>query len=343
MGDKTGISWTDSTWNPIRGCSRVSAGCTGCYAETVANRFKGEGQPYEGLVDHNGRWNGTVRVVESAMDQPLRWQRQRRIFVNSMSDLFHANLAVEDIADVFAIMALAHWHTFQVLTKRSARMREILNDPAFREIVRERWASMALTKNQLDRGHPHHMPWPLPNVYLGVSVEDQRVIHRVADLVETPAVLRFLSCEPLISSVDLSGFLGECRCNVEAMEGAGQHAPSCPATRPRPIGWVIVGGESGANARPMHPDWARSLRDQCQDAGVPFFFKQWGEWVPRMRDDGAPFSTLAAHNRDRLVDSDGDIHCTKEVAGPSAVPMSRVGKHAAGSLLDGVDHKAFPS
>lgn len=230
MGDATGIEWTDATWNPIRGCSRVSEGCRHCYAERVAWRFGGPGQPYEGLT-RNGRWTGEVRVVESAMDQPLRWQRPRRIFVNSMSDLFHPALGLDVIDRVFAVMRAAPRHTFQVLTKRPAVM------------------AMYTTS----------MGLALPNVWLGTSVEDQRAADdRVPWLMRTQAAVRFLSIEPLLGPVDLSGW--------ERSPGAV-----------RGIDWVIVGGESGPGSRPMDPAWARGVRDWCVAHGVPFLFKQWGE------------------------------------------------------------------
>ena len=273
MGAKTGIQWTDSTWNPVRGCSRLSSGCTNCYAESVARRFSGPGLPYEGLVNAHGRWNGTVRLVDGPVwDQPSRWRKPRRIFVNSMSDLFHEALHFEDIAQVFGVMALkeCNRHTFQVLTKRPARMAEFFV-----------WAETAL-RNQ--------WPWNgemLDNVWLGVSVENQEAAdERIPHLLRVPAAVRFLSCEPLLGPVDLTAcapyILGGDESNpgvLNAFNGLCFHPLTC-IEPPRPEGtadgiqWVIAGGESGPRRRPADPAWLRDLRDQCVAAGVPFFLKQ---------------------------------------------------------------------
>lgn len=200
----TEISWTDRTWNPIRGCSRVSEGCRFCYAEGVAYRFSGPGQPYEGLARKvNGRaaWTGKVRLVESALTEPLSWRKPARIFVNSMSDLFHEHVSDEFIAAVFGVMAAAPQHTFQVLTKRAERMREVVSALSV-ELVRE--CTLKLTGRMI-RGD-----WmlPLPNVWLGVSCEDQqRADERIPLLLQTPAVVRFVSCEPLLGPIDLSRWM----------------------------------------------------------------------------------------------------------------------------------------
>lgn len=275
-----GIAWTDQTWNPTRGCSRVSAGCTHCYAEGVAGRFSGEGQPYNGLAvldDRGARWTGKVVLVEKHLEDPLRWRRPRRIFVNSMSDLFHEALDVETIARVFAVMALAPRHVFQVLTKRAERMRELVSDGTFRAEV---WAARDA---MLDAGvrcegkFTHHVErephdgnrivisdyepgpaFPLRNVWLGVSVEHQDAAEkRIPHLAATPAAVRFLSCEPLIGPVDLKPWLE-------------------PPFAPNALDWIIVGGESGPGARYMAPEWARAIVKQCREAGVAPFVKQLG-------------------------------------------------------------------
>lgn len=230
MGDKTGIQWTEATWNPLHGCSKVSEGCRNCYAIGATRRLAEctPGPRFEGLVK-DGNWTGVVRLDQKLLLQPIRWSRPRRIFVNSMSDLFHGDVSEEMVDEVAATMAMCHWHTFQVLTKRAERMRDY---------------SIATSKTAT---------WPLPNVWLGVSVEDQKAAEeRIPMLQQTPAAVRFLSVEPLIGPVDLGRGL---------LDG---------------IHWVIVGGESGPKARPMDLDWARSLRDQCVVAQVPFFFKQIG-------------------------------------------------------------------
>lgn len=214
MSEHSSIEWTNATWNPVTGCNKVSEGCRNCYAERFAERFRGvEGHPYEQGFD--------LKLWPERLNVPLEWTQPRLIFVNSMSDLFHEKVPLEYIQDVFQTMAQAHWHTFQVLTKRSKRLRELAPK----------------------------IEWP-DNVWMGVSVEDMRVAHRVDDLREVPAAIRFLSCEPLIGSLkDLS------------LQG---------------IQWVIVGGESGPGARPMKEEWVRELRAKCKRSRKPFFFKQWG-------------------------------------------------------------------
>lgn len=213
MSDKSSIEWTDATWNPVTGCTQVSPGCAHCYAKTFAERFKGvPGHPYEpGFA---------LTLRPERLAQPLVWRQPRRVFVNSMSDLFHEDIPTEFIVQVFQVMEAASWHTFQVLTKRSDRL-----------------ASEASL-----------LHWP-KNVWAGVSVENNRWRSRIDDLRRVPAQVRFVSCEPLLGPLDL--------------DLSGTH-------------WVIVGGESGARARRMRPEWVRNLQDQCAAVDVPFFFKQWG-------------------------------------------------------------------
>lgn len=316
MGTKTGIEWTEATWNPLRGCSRVSEGCRNCYAERMAARFAKPGEPYGGLIE-NGHWSGQVKLVEDHLDNPLRWRKPRRIFVNSMSDLFHESLHDDVVDQVFAVMALAHRHTFQVLTKRPDRMLDYLSRD--RRLL---WATAALLTlcDEITSDHIQHGPTILPNVWLGVSVEDQAAADkRIPLFLQTPAALRFVSCEPLLASVDLTRWLPHrhsCRCAecyARALKKPDRYA----------IDWVIAGGESGPGARPMHPDWARSLRDQCQDAGVPFFFKQWGEFEPLRKGDWA---------------GRYEKGCSTDYG-----EFLRVGKQATGCLLDGEEWKQFPN
>lgn len=219
MSDRSDIEWTDATWNPVRGCKKISPGCKHCYAETFAERFRGvPGHPYEQGFD--------PRLVESKLSEPLRWARPRRVFVNSMSDLFQEFVPEDFIARVFEVMAAADWHVFQVLTKRATRMRAVV-------------ASL-----------PRHLQ-SLPNVWLGVSVEDRRYgVPRMDELRNTPSAMRFLSVEPLLEDLGALDLRG--------------------------IDWVIVGGESGHGARTMKEEWVIAIRDQCAEAGTPFFFKQWG-------------------------------------------------------------------
>lgn len=269
MGRTTGISWTDATWNPIRGCSRVSEGCRNCYAESVAARFSGAGLPYEGLT-RDGKWTGEVRVVERHFLDPLRWEKPRRIFVNSMSDLFHPNVTDETIDRVFAVMALAPRHTFQVLTKRPERMRKYLADT--RRNIPVYNAATKITGGDFSK-FPGDMAntrssggswWPLPNVWLGVSVEDQATADaRVPLLLQTPAAVRFISYEPALGPVDFTHAVHNGECGSRA----------CAKGR---VDQIIVGGESGPGARPCDVAWIRSTRDQCKAAGVACFVKQLG-------------------------------------------------------------------
>ncbi|MBX6396585.1 MAG: phage Gp37/Gp68 family protein, partial [Alicyclobacillaceae bacterium] len=251
----------DMTWNPVRGCSKVSEGCRNCYAMHQAHRFSGEGKPYDGLTrttSHGPEWTGNVKLIHDVLPQPLKWKKPRRVFVNSMSDLFHEALPDEFIDRVFAVMALAEWHTFQILTKRPKRMHEYMKTGS-------RWEYVLHAANQI-RPTPNLSDWPLPNVWLGVSVENQKAAdERIPFLLQTPAAVRFLSCEPLLGPVDLSEF--------KPFGCKPREAIGCPEPA---IDWVIIGGESGPRARPMYPEWARSLRDQCQESGVPVFVKQLG-------------------------------------------------------------------
>jgi protein gp37 len=286
----TKIEWATDVWNPVTGCSKVSAGCKNCYAETIAKRFWGE------------RKFTDVRCHDERLEDPLRWRKPRRVFVNSMSDLFHEDVPDEFICQVLAVALSAERHTFMILTKRARRMAEFY----------ERW-SKAIWVNA-------------PNIWLGVSVENQEAAdERIPLLLQTPAAVRFLSCEPLLGQVDLWNWLGYC-------DSCPLTAPDCPyfgkcinwsngKEESPDIDWVICGGESGPNARPMHPDWARSLRDQCKAAEVPFFFKQWGEWSPSFE-----------HATKITRVTDGCIE----------FPMTRVGKHAAGRLLDGREWNERP-
>jgi protein gp37 len=277
MADKTGIEWTDATWNPIRGCTRVSEGCRNCYAETQAARFSGPGMPYEGLAERTSkgpRWTGKVMFVESALDQPLRWARPRKIFVNSMSDLFHESIPDEWIDRIFAVMALARQHTFQVLTKRPERMRKYLSTPRW-HIWSAKGRTMAPARWQALPAIMGGDKTPVPNVHLGVSVEDQATAdQRISVLLATPGAVRFISAEPLLGPVDASYYLRK-RLWVEGSPGEERTLSPVLGMGKR-IDWVIVGGESGPGARvwPSFEDACRSLRDQCAEAGVPFFMKQ---------------------------------------------------------------------
>lgn len=330
MGDKTRIEWTDATWGPVTGCTKVSSGCDNCYAESIATRFAGTKAYPDGFK---------VTLRPERLDQPLRWKRPRRIFVNSMSDLFHQDVPDEYIARVWAVMALAPQHTFQVLTKRHGRMRSLLSSPTFPRMV-EAAARPLANERRLDWLESRGWTYPLPNVWLGVSVEDQKTADlRIPALLDTPAAVRWLSCEPLLGPVDLSDHIdrwceddcGTCdwgHCNQAAVAVRRDYTHDDPnyvsmlsvCAAHRGIDWVVVGGESGPRARPMHPDWARSLRDQCAAAGVPLVFKQWGEWAP---------DVSSRPQARRLVQVDGTW-------------MGRYGKKAAGRELDGATHDGYP-
>jgi len=247
------------TWNPIVGCSKVSDGCRNCYAEKMANRLKGMGtRGYTDVTDASGRWNGIISIVglEYTLQKPLGWKTPRAIFVNSMGDLFHENTDAEWIDQVFDIMEKCPQHLFIVLTKRAARMNGYF---------KSRW--------DLNGRH-------IPNVWLGVTAEDkEQADDRIPHLLNTPAAIRFVSCEPLLGPVDLCIPVGCRSCNHPGNVVVRESCTRCGGTGREPsIDWIIAGGESGANqeVRPGHAEWFRSLRDQAQEAGVPFFFKQWG-------------------------------------------------------------------
>lgn len=281
MSDKTGIQWTDATWNPIRGCSRVSAGCVHCYAEVVAARFSGPGQAYEGLARRTSkgeaRWTGKIMFVAKHLLDPLRWKEPRRIFVNSMSDLFHRGVTDDELAAFFGVMAIAHHHTFQVLTKRPERMLEVAKTLTVADCI----AGLGMLCEQrgvrlnYDRVNAHlktyNHVWPLRNVWLGVSVENQATAdERIPLLLDTPTVIRFLSCEPLLGSIDLIPFL------YDEVEGTTMPDFSSPRASNRALSWVIVGGESGRKARSCDVQWIRDIVEQCRGAGVAPFVKQLG-------------------------------------------------------------------
>lgn len=413
MSAVTKIEWCDRAWNCVRGCALVSEGCRSCFAMKQAHRFSGPGKPYEGLTElgpKGPRWTGKIRTVDEALTEPLHWRKPQRIFVNSMSDLFHEGVPDDFVAKVFAVMAVAgasdpgeparpfaqRWtgktfvggygpHIFQVLTKRPARALALLTSERFRGIVGRHAYDFA--RDRTDAGYLQHQidvreewgrcyepgrMWPLSNVWLGVSCENQQTAdQRIPLLLQTPATVRFVSAEPLLGAIDISQFLtagdsdspnralnthgqtGTClEHGSQLSSGEGQAGISPQASgqsdqeaeRPavRKLDWIIGGGESQAGARPMHPDWIRQLRDQCVAAGVPFLFKQWGEWTPGVNvdrrtgwvqtaervDDRWLFGSEDLASEDGHVDDEPDLY--------------RVGKKEAGRLLDGVVWDQFP-
>lgn len=249
MSDGSPIEWTDATWNPVRGCTKISPGCKHCYAERFAERFRG-------VPDHPYEQGFDLRLVREKLLEPLQWSRSRRIFVNSMSDLFQDKVPICYIREVCEVMTAANWHSYQVLTKRSSRMRDV---------------ARALPRKLTNHQH----------IWLGVSVEDRKYgVPRIEELRNTPAGVRFLSIEPLLEDLGKLNLAG--------------------------IDWVIVGGESGLGARDMQKEWVISIRDQCHNMGIPFFFKQWGG--------------LHKARRGRLLD--GKTYDEYPAARPQAVPSA---------------------
>ncbi|MDX3026773.1 DUF5131 family protein [Streptomyces scabiei] len=343
MSATTKIEWTDRTWNPVTGCTKVSPGCDNCYAETFAERWRGTpGHPYEHGFD--------IQLRPERLDQPMHWRNPSRVFVNSMSDLFHDAVPDEHIVAVFARMWWSPQHTFQVLTKRHGRMRSLM--PRIEERLREMERNLHLVHV------PTPLRWPLPNVWLGVSVENQTWADtRIPALLDTPVAVRFLSCEPLLGPIDLTRISPGSRQQPEMVYDALGQRYGVPgrwqAKATARISWVICGGESGPRARPMHPDWARSLRDQCEAAGTPFFLKQLGEWQPlgplygdlEDTDDGHMEAVhLEAVEGKRVIqlESNGYIAEGHQPADSRTWLMARVGKKHAGRELDGRVHDAFP-
>ena len=307
MGTK--IEWAEETWNPIIGCSKVSPGCTNCYAERMAGRlanisaqvenygnvvnWQDDEEPHE--IKALGKWTGKTHFVESALEKPIHWKKPRTIFVCSMGDLFHETVSFNDILEVMYIIDRCPQHTFLLLTKRPERMHEFFTS----------WVPNPFWIN----GDY------LPNVWLGVTAENQEMANeRIPILLDIPAAKRFVSIEPMLGPVEF---------------------PKVPMTRSAKLDiimqrtsldWIICGGESGPKARPMHPNWARSIRDQCVAAKIPFMFKQWGEWVDE-------FHPSAVHGKHKITDRFVDI--TSDGQDYKGVYMYNVGKKAAGRKLDG--------
>lgn len=425
MSTNSTIEWTDATWNTLSGCTRISEGCLNCYIPRTPP-FRMAHRKFDS--PEIGGKTGII-LHENRLNLPLHWRNPRRVFVNSLADLFHDDVPTEHIAKVFATMARAERHTFQVLTKRPARMRALLADggQALLEAVSDEETAFALTD----------APWPLPNVWIGTSVESQKWADiRIPQLLRAEAAVRFLSCEPLLGPIDLSAWVApispmdpttaprswadwawpdwvpaEVRVAIENFwsedigrgphawmrsmheqgapafgsvvtmdDGFARNAPqvtgryvhawnnigriamddgsfkytSCghrERERQRGIGWIIVGGESGPGARPMHPDWARQLRNQCVTADVPFFFKQFGEWGLDWPLDKDGRIVAGPRGMGVTVANDGTVYQPGDLAYPDGprygdairadhnranlTAMYRLGKHAAGRELDG--------
>ena len=302
------IQWTQATWNPTLGCSKISPGCKNCYAIKDVHRMSFNPNPKvkaanQGLTVVNGNgpnWTGKLRLIPERLDIPTKTRKPTTYFVNSLSDLFHEDLDDDSILEVFRVMQDCPQHRFQVLTKRSKNMLRFMRE----------WEGESIWDG------------PVENVWLGVSVESRDYLSRIDHLRQTPAALRFLSLEPLLEDLgDISKYLDVA---AEVGDGSGSTGP---------IDWVIVGGESGPGARPVHIDWIRSIRDQCVVAGVPFFFKQWGEaapWVPGETKKNS-FILLKDGRLGGLEDLDRDAR-PNFLRRPQI--MARLGKKKAGRLLD---------
>jgi protein gp37 len=294
MGQNSKIEWTDKTWNPVTGCTKVSQGCKNCYAERWSNRF---GSDFTNVQEQPGR-----------LLQPLEWKKPSMVFVNSMSDLFHEKVSFEFLDAVFSTMSNCE-HIFQILTKRPERMVDFFQ-----------W--------KRDR---HGIIWgPPDNVWIGVSVEDQKTAdERIPYLINLPVKVKFLSCEPLLGPIDFTP--PQFRTDGPVKWNQNEWLQD--------LDWIIVGGESGPGARPMHPDWARQIRDACwtrTDASrpwpLPFFFKQWGEWVDDKNSPGEVREFIIRYWKETPANGitvDG-------------LKMYKVGKHRSGALLDGKEWKQFP-
>lgn len=314
------IEWTERTWNPLVGCSKISAGCENCYALRMAWRLMHNPitkDRYEGVVKKTAggkvNWTGTLRL-RSPYDQdngPLYVIKPTTWFVNSMSDLFHEHVSFKDIDSVYDVMDACRQHTFQLLTKRPQRMLEYYQ-----------WKA-AGNGFKFDE-------WPLPNVWVGVSVENQPTSYgRIHRLLEVPAAVRFLSCEPLLGHLNL--------------KRAVFMKPDCllPEIQLKAdLHWVIAGGESGPNARPMHPDWVSNLRDECVTIGIPFFFKQWGEWAPASFGNAQKVKAMDLNADGRAIHYPQSNNAVQSVQ-PSTT-MYKVGKKLAGRALDGREWNEMP-
>ncbi|MDZ7703331.1 MAG: phage Gp37/Gp68 family protein [Trueperaceae bacterium] len=344
------IKWTDKTWNPVIGCTRVSEGCRHCYAERMSARLSAnpKAPDYDEIAefddDKGPRWTGKVKTLPRKLSDPLSWRKPRRVFVNSMSDLFHPDVGFEFIAAVWGVMASCPQHTFQVLTKRPERavkFFEWIEDFHETEIAMSSlaancwmWSIEMMARHDDDEAmgwceefYHGETDWPLPNVWLGTSVEHQEAAdERIPWLLKCPAAVRFLSCEPLLGPVDLL------RAGAMYQDSAGR-GPSMWHWVVSEIDWVIAGGESGPGARPMHAQWVRSIRDQCSETDTPFFFKQWGAWKPATSDGEPP----ATH----CVSQDGSLRDISS-GSPDDCPVVRVGKGEAGRELDGEKYDEFP-
>jgi protein gp37 len=374
MAEASSIEWTDATWNIVTGCQVVSPGCTNCYAMKLAGTRLQHHASRAGLTSPSKAgpvWNGQVRFNAGWLTQPLRWKRPRKIFVCAHGDLFADGVEDAWLDQVFAVMALAPQHTFQVLTKRPARMRAYLSDAETKHRVGVEVIKLGPPIGVDVRKYPGqviwdahgtgqiHAVWPLPNVWAGVSTEDQdRADERIPELLRTPVAVRFISVEPFLSAIDLTDVANDGDSYFDVLRGHTAEESIDGEAVPG-LDWVIVGGESGPGARPMHPAWARKIRDDCDAASVPFFFKQWGGWAPvcamseeqvdaayHPRPARRPEASRRCKVATHVLHDDASRHGTVEplayIGGVGAMLMMEIGKHAAGRLLDGAEHNWMP-
>ncbi|UZP67684.1 phage Gp37/Gp68 family protein [Desulfovibrio mangrovi] len=325
------IEWTDETWNPFVGCSKVSPACDNCYAEVMARRLAGNpATPYYAGTIADGKWNGNIcAAFDSVWAKPFEWKKPKRIFVGSMTDVFHPNVPTEWLDMLFAVMGLNQQHTFMVLTKRAERMHQYVAGIGKHRSVdgpsraAKKFSSSAVWEYTMCRGG-----FALPNVWLGVTTENQeQADKRIPALLDTPAAKRFVSIEPMLGPVDLTTI----------RHGADEALPVFGTQWG--LDWVICGGESGPSARPSHPDWFRGLRDQCKEAGVPYFFKQWGEWA----EDGWVHAGTSFDSNHITFNWNHEVAHSREELTPSCnFTMKRVGKKAAGHMLDRQEWRQVP-
>jgi protein gp37 len=371
--NKTKIEWAEMTWNTFVGCNKISVGCTNCYAERMAWRLANNPKvpaetraKYQRVVK-DGQWTGEVEFFPERLDQPLKARKPSRIFVGSMGDLFHPNMKDEWIDRIFAVMALCPQHQFMVLTKRPERMREYMTEKVCLESRAETIAEEAAWIGKIvwdSRGDKYYLydratakdvanrrpfpGWPLPNVMLGVTAENQKQADkRIPVLLEIPAAKRFVSIEPMIGPVDLMNVTMDLSlCAIVRGPVIGVNRGFNPGGAIEiGLNQIYLGGETGPGARPMHPDWVRKIRDDCQVAGVPLFFKSWGEYLPCLEitelkePTWSPGYKRYAQKPYLYVTPDGR---RDHVARYGSANMIRVGKRRAGHLLDGREHREWP-
>lgn len=342
------IEWThrpgtkSEVWNPTTGCDKVSAGCRNCYAEVMHKRLRGMGQK-----KYQHPFLGYFTMHEDELMKPFTWRKPRTVFVNSMSDLFHSDVTWDFLDKVFTTMVLTPWHTYQILTKRSDELAKYFAQG--KEALVKRWEEYEISfgepKDPACSVYNLCHEWPRPNIWIGVSAENQETLdERIPHLLTVPAAVRFVSYEPALGPIDISSwlypkeFIGM---PVESYDGKWWD------TLENDIHWIIAGGESGNKARPAHPDWFRSVRDQCKAADVKFFFKQHGAWEPiNIHRIDQPMSKVGYFNEQQKF-----VECKNwkylpsnfgRLPGDKRVPMTMVGKAKSGNMLDSVQHLEFP-